>query len=67
MITSMRCDRPMAEKKGLLPCGKRCRTCVACIKTDEFGREGHVWFKEGSDPSLMLRNLRLRSYYGETE
>ena len=67
MIISIRCDEPMAKKKGLLPCNKRCRTCVACIRRNEYGQEGHVWNLRGSCPALAARNMAIRSYYGDFE
>lgn len=65
MIISRRCDRPMAISKRLLPCNKRCATCVACIVRDELGTEGHVNLQKGSDPVLRARNMMIRSYYGD--
>ena len=66
MIIGRRCDKPMAEKKRLLPCNKRCRTCVACIRISDDGRESHTPdFRDGGDPALLARNLAIRSYYGD--
>ena len=57
----------MAEKKGLLPCQKRCSTCLACIQIGEDGQERHTPdFQRGSgDPALAAKNYALRSYYGD--
>ena len=60
MIVKRRCDKPMAEKKGLLPCSRRCRTCIACIERDEHGDERHVYHHHGYDPEVRARNLRRR-------
>lgn len=66
MIVRRRCDKPMAEKKRLLPCKKRCRTCVACIHISDDGRDFHTpTFRDGGDPVLQARNLAIRSYYGD--
>lgn len=66
MVIGRRCDKPMAEKKGLLPCKKRCRTCVACIHISDDGRDFHTpTFRDGGDPVLQARNLAIRSYYGD--
>ena len=66
MIVGRRGDKPMAEKKRLLPCKKRCRTCVACIHISDDGRDFHTpTFRDGGDPVLQARNLAIRSYYGD--
>ena len=67
MIKKIRCDVPMARSKGLLPCNKHCLSCVACIAMDEDGREEHIGGRRMSDPALVVRNMRLRSYYGDYE
>lgn len=67
MIISTRCDVPMARSKRLLPCNKRCRSCVACILRDDSGSESHFWDPKGSDTVLLMRNISLRSYYGDYE
>lgn len=35
------CDRPMAEKKGYIPCMKQCRTCHACMEVLSSGMKRH--------------------------
>lgn len=66
MIVSRRCDRPMAEKKRLLPCDHRCSTCVACIERNEYGDERHVYHHHGGDPVLRARNMWRRwSFYDD--
>lgn len=64
MIIKRRCDKPMARKKGLLPCKHRCKTCNACIQMDDSGRESHVSTLHGGDPALQARNLAIRGMYG---
>lgn len=67
IIVSRRCDVPMARSKNLLPCGKQCSTCVACIERDQYGNEGHAVHGRVLDYVLLARNLRLRGYYGDLE
>jgi len=64
MIIKRRCDKPMAEKKGLLPCQHRCKTCNACIVMGENSSESHVSTLHGGDPALQARNSKIRSMYG---
>lgn len=66
MIVKRRCDKPMAEKKGLLPCDHRCSTCSACIERNEYGDERHVYHHHGYDPVLRARNMWRRwSFYDD--
>lgn len=67
MIISRRCDKPMARRKGLLPCGHRCKTCVACIERDDHGTESHVYNWRGGDPVLLARNLRRRWFLDDDD
>lgn len=65
-----RCDVPMARKKGLLPCGHRCRTCLACIQINRLGEERHTpnFKKKGSgDPGLLARNLLRGGFIDEDD
>lgn len=57
-VIRRRCDVPMARRKGLIPCDKTCKTCVACIETDEEYRDSHASMGRGSDPRLLARNLK---------
>lgn len=43
VVVARRCDRPMAEKKHLLPCegGIKCHTCFACLEQDLNGEWQH--------------------------
>lgn len=42
MVKKYECDKPMAEKKGFLPCDKNCKACHACIKVGSDGLREHV-------------------------
>ena len=42
------CDKPMAEKKGYLPCDERCRQCHACIEVTKGGDKRHFTPKYGT-------------------
>lgn len=58
MIVRRRCDVPMARRKGLLyRCSRRCKDCLCCIETDEYGNEQHVAIVRGGDANLIARNL----------
>lgn len=41
-IVKRECDIPMAKKKGLFPCNKKCEKCHACIETTISGERQHV-------------------------
>ena len=41
-IVKRECDVPMASKKGLLPCDKQCKGCIACIEWNEEGERQHT-------------------------
>lgn len=43
VILQRRCDVPMAEKKGYLPCdgGIKCHTCHACLEQVDNGEWRH--------------------------
>lgn len=43
IVVSRRCDEPMADKKGLLPCegGTKCFSCIACLEQDLDGEWSH--------------------------
>lgn len=59
-----RCDIQMALKKGIRQiCNKRCKSCLCAIRTDEWGREGHVPDLRGGSPNFMLRNTITMSGY----
>lgn len=66
MIIKRECDEPMARSKRLLPCDHRCKGCVACICTDEYGHRFHtpIDHQGRGDPKLAIRNWRIKSYYG---
>lgn len=58
MIIRYRCDRPMAEKKGVLQyCDRRCRECLCAIKIDEWGREEHNGDLQGGSSIFTARNI----------
>ena len=40
-IIGRECDEPMARSKGLLPCEKDCKNCMACIEIIETGERQH--------------------------
>lgn len=40
-IIGSECDEPMARSKGLLPCEKDCKNCMACIEIVETGERQH--------------------------
>ena len=40
-IIRRECDEPMARSKGLLPCEKNCKNCMACIEITESGERQH--------------------------
>ena len=40
-IIGRECDEPMAMSKGLLPCEKDCKNCMACIEIIETGERQH--------------------------
>ena len=55
-VDGIRCDRPMAEKKGILPyCDHKCKECMAGIRREDPGREGH--FRPTKDYKIRQRNL----------
>ena len=35
------CDEPMARSKGLFPCEKDCKNCMACIEITDTGERQH--------------------------
>lgn len=59
-VIRRRCDVPMARSKRLLPCQKNCRSCVACIETDENFHERHAVHGRSFDPVLLIRNRIIR-------
>lgn len=44
-IIRRECDRPMAEKKGYIPCNQNCKDCLACIEVNAEGDRAHVSIK----------------------
>ena len=55
IVAKRECDRVMAEKKGLFdakkayakgltPCDKNCKKCIACIETTTLGVREHADF-----------------------
>lgn len=67
MIIRRYCDEPMAKKKKLFPCDKRCHQCVACIEVDEDGQGAHAVHgdKNARDMKLFARNLQIRGLHGD--
>lgn len=66
MIIRRYCDEPMAKKKKLFPCDKRCRQCVACVEVDKDGQGAHaVREVDAQDMKLLARNLRIRRTHGD--
>lgn len=57
------CDKPMAEKKGMLPCKGQCSTCMCAIYLNEMGEYQHVEL-ERPDPYLAMRNRALIKKFG---
>jgi hypothetical protein len=49
-VIKRECDKPMAEKKGYLPCDENCKTCLACIETLSSGDRQHFGYKYGKGP-----------------
>lgn len=55
-----RCDKPMAEKKGVLKCcNQKCDECPCAIKNDG-GSESHVVLERPCS-TLALKNLNIMS------
>ena len=64
------CDEPMARSKGLLPCEKDCKNCMACIEVTDTGERQHCTrhsgdlkrkFIEASDEvEEIIMNLPVR-------
>lgn len=46
-IIHRECDEPMARSKGLLPCEKDCKNCMACIETTDTGNRQHCTRHKG--------------------
>ena len=44
-IVRRECDESMARKKGLLPCEKKCKTCMAAIEVHADGERNHYYPK----------------------
>lgn len=42
-IVRRECDKAMANKKGLLPCEKKCKTCIAAIEVHADGERNHYY------------------------
>lgn len=63
LVIGRRCDVPMARKKKLLPCNKRCQECIACIEWSRTGQAWHVPYSmvKFSDPKLLMRNIAILS------
>ena len=40
-IIRRECDRPMAKKKGYIPCNQDCKNCLACIEINSEGERSH--------------------------
>lgn len=51
-ILQRRCDEPMADKKGYLPCegGIKCKTCPVCLEQVDSGEWRHY------DPTRRIKN-----------
>lgn len=57
-----RCDRPMADKKGISQtCDKNCGGCICALVMDESGQERHVNLDGGSCGNVNRRNIRLQN------
>lgn len=65
------CDEPMARSKGLLPCEKDCKNCMACIEVTDTGERQHCTrhkgdlkrkFIETNDEveEIIAKNLQVR-------
>lgn len=58
----MRCDEPMAEKKGLLRyCDHKCQNCIACIAMDSSYMEYHQPHEELKHSKFHDNKARKRN------
>lgn len=56
----IRCDEPMARRKGILQyCDRNCERCIAGIRMEDSGIEAHCNPK--NDPKIRERNIRVLS------
>lgn len=60
MIVRWRCDKQMAEKKGVRRnCNRKCRECLCGVGMDEWGHEHHRSdMPEGCD-NIRSRNMEI--------
>lgn len=59
MRIKVRCDVPMADKKGIRKyCDKKCGECLCAIVMDEFGNEKHLADMQSGCGAIVTRNLR---------
>ena len=64
------CDEPMARSKGIFPCEKDCKNCMACIEVTDTGERQHCTrhhgdlkrkFIEANDEvEEIIMNLQVR-------
>lgn len=59
MIVRRECDVPMARSKGLLPCDKDCKNCMACIETTNTGERRHCTRHKFSNLELDMLIARV--------
>lgn len=54
-VVRRRCDKPMAEKKGFLPCDNDCKNCLACIEELKCGENRHVSLQSNKDREKYIK------------
>ena len=69
MIKKYRCDKPMAEKKGILQvCDHDCKNCLCAMAMSESGAEYHVGItNSGTSANVTRRNHAMGFYIRPNE
>lgn len=54
-IIGRECDEPMARSKGLFPCERDCKNCMACIEITDTGERQHCTRHKGDLKRMFIQ------------